>query len=109
MTEAEALRAIRQHVLDWPATVERETWGHPTFRVKDKIFATYGDGVVTFKADKLAAAAGDDPRFFTAAYVGRYGWLSVKVKDVTKDELLALLRQSWLRVAPKKLAAALDE
>ncbi|GIL41135.1 MmcQ/YjbR family DNA-binding protein [Roseiterribacter gracilis] len=109
MTEAEALRALRKYVLAWPATVERETWGHPTFRVKDKIFATYGDGIVTFKADKTAAAAGDDPRFFTAAYVGRYGWLSVKIKDVTTDELLALVRQSWLRIAPKKLAAALDE
>jgi hypothetical protein len=109
VTEAETLRALRKLVLTWPATVERETWGHPTFRVKDKIFTTYGDGIVTFKADKTAAAAGDDPRFFTAAYVGRYGWLSVKVKDITTDELIALVRQSWLRVAPKKLAASLDE
>jgi predicted DNA-binding protein (MmcQ/YjbR family) len=109
VTEAEALHVLRKTVLAWPATVERETWGHPTFRVKDKIFATAGDGIVTFKADKTAAAAGDDPRFFIAAYVGRYGWLSVKVNDITADELIALVRQSWLRVAPRKLAAVLDE
>ncbi|MDB5367530.1 MAG: hypothetical protein JWM77_3457, partial [Rhodospirillales bacterium] len=42
-------------------------------------------------------------------YVGRYGWLSVKVEDLTADELIALVRQSWLRVAPRKLAAVLDE
>lgn len=108
MTEAEALRALRKQPLRWPATAERETWGHPTFRVKDKIFATYNDGVLTFKADRLAAAAGDDPRFFTAAYVGRYGWRSVKIKDIHESELISLVRQSWLRVAPKKLAAMLD-
>jgi hypothetical protein len=109
MTEDEVLRVLRETTQNWPATTEVESWGHPTFRVKDKIFATYSDGVFTFKADKTAAAAGDDPRFFTAAYVGRYGWQSVRVTDIHAAELMALLRQSWLRIAPRKLAAALDE
>lgn len=109
MTEAEALQHLRRVCLTWPATTEQETWGHPTFRVKDKIFAGFGDGVVTFKADKHTAAVASDPRFFIAPYVGRFGWLGVKVADLGPDELIRLVRESWFRIAPKKLAAAFPD
>ena len=30
---------LRELALGLPGAEERETWGHPTFRVRDKIFA----------------------------------------------------------------------
>ena len=34
---------LRQVVQSLPEAEERETWGHPTFRVRDKMFATMSD------------------------------------------------------------------
>jgi predicted DNA-binding protein (MmcQ/YjbR family) len=34
---------LRRVVLSLPEAEERETWGHPTFRVRDKMFAALSD------------------------------------------------------------------
>jgi len=34
---------LRRHLLRLPGVQERETWGHPTFRVADKLVATFAD------------------------------------------------------------------
>ena len=34
---------LRQLVRSLPEAEERETWGHPTFRVRDKMFAAMSD------------------------------------------------------------------
>ena len=45
---------LRELALGLPGAQERETWGHPTFRVRDKIFASMYEGdddvVATVKA-----------------------------------------------------------
>ena len=40
MTTADELRRV---VLSLPEAEERGTWGHPTFRVRDKMFAALSD------------------------------------------------------------------
>jgi predicted DNA-binding protein (MmcQ/YjbR family) len=40
MTTADELRRA---VLSLPEAEERETWGHPTFRVRDRMFAALSD------------------------------------------------------------------
>ena len=40
MTTADELRRV---VLALPEAEERETWGHPTFRARDKLFAALSD------------------------------------------------------------------
>jgi hypothetical protein len=40
MTTADELRRV---VLSLPETEERGTWGHPTFRVRDKMLAALSD------------------------------------------------------------------
>jgi hypothetical protein len=40
MTTADELRRV---VLSLPEAEERETWGHPTFRVRDKMLAALSD------------------------------------------------------------------
>ena len=50
---------VRDLALSFPEAEERETWGHPTFRVRDKMFmGMAGDETtVTVKASKEAQAA----------------------------------------------------
>jgi predicted DNA-binding protein (MmcQ/YjbR family) len=117
VTEAEALHVLRKTVLAWPATVERETWGHPTFRVKDKIFAMEkrGDGRVSvwFKAplgSQPVLIGADAETFFRPPYVGHKGWVGMRL-DAKPDwkEVETLLRRSYRLTAPKKLAATVTE
>jgi predicted DNA-binding protein (MmcQ/YjbR family) len=97
-----------------------EAWGHPTFRVRNKMFASMGgeDGErsCTFKTDpeeRVALDAAGEP-WFVPAYVGRYGWRGLhlarpEARDVTVDELAELLTTSWRLTAPKRLVKAFDE
>jgi len=106
------LRAI---CLALPEAVEQETWGDPTFRVRDKIFAMprRGDGRVSMwcKAppgmqDVLVGA--DPARFFVPPYVGHNGWIGVRL-DLAPDwdEIGDLVADSYRLTAPKRLAALL--
>lgn len=102
---------VRRACLALPEAEERETWGHPTFRVRDKMFAAMGDDSASFKADpeeRAALLAAGEP-WFVPAYVGRYGWLGVRlVEEVDPDELAELLTTSWRLTAPKRLVQRFD-
>jgi hypothetical protein len=93
---------------------ERETWGHPTFRVRDEMFAAMAtDGrSASIKATKEAQAAlvGSEPEVFSIpAYVGHHGWVGVTLAKVDPDELRELITEAWLMTAPKRIARELDE
>ena len=47
-------------------------------------------------------------RFYVPAYVGRNGWIGVNFVDVDRDELAAIVEDSYRLTAPKKLIALLD-
>jgi hypothetical protein len=103
----------RRLALGFPEAVENETWGHPTFRVRDKMFmAMDGEGMsVTVKAPKEAQAAlvGSEPETFSVpAYVGRHGWVAVRLDRVEADELAELIDEAWRMTAPKRLVKAFD-
>lgn len=109
------LRAIRDIALAFPEATERETWGHPTFRVRDKIFVSYGvddDGrsSVTMKAapgEQESLLAEGEP-FFFPKYVGPRGWIGVYVGDDTDwREIAELVIDSYREVAPKTLARSI--
>ena len=110
MVTAEQVRAL---VRELPEAVEIETWGHPTFRVRDKMFAAMsaeGDGV-TVKAlpdEQDALIQMDGATFGVAPYVGRYGWVSVRLARVEPALLRRLLVTAWRRTAPKRLVQAHD-
>jgi predicted DNA-binding protein (MmcQ/YjbR family) len=96
-----------------PDAFERETWGHPTFRVgsgRGKIFCTAApDGsTITVKADPVereALLGGGDP-FFVPAYVGEKGWLGIDLggRETHWDEVAELIATSYCLIAPKRLA-----
>jgi hypothetical protein len=102
---------VRRIAMVLPEAEEVLTWETDvTFRVRRKIFAIGADGAdhISIKAD-LATQADlvyrDPETFAPAAYVGRYGWISVDLARIDAIELNALLLQAWRLTAPKKLAA----
>lgn len=104
------LRAI---CLALPEAQEKEAWGDPTFRVRDRISAMEkrGDGRISLwcKAPpgSQAVLIGADPeRFFVPPYVGQKGWVGVRLdRDPDWDEVAELVRRSYRLIAPKRLAA----
>jgi hypothetical protein len=105
---------FRAIALALPEAEERETWGHPTFRVRDKMFAAMAtDGrSASIKATKEAQAAlvGSEPDTFSIpAYVGHHGWIGVALAKVDSEELRELLTEAWLMTSPKRLARSFAE
>ncbi len=107
------LRAI---CLALPEAREKEAWGDPTFRVRDKIFAMEkrGDGRISVwcKAPpgSQAVLVGADPqRFFVPPYVGSKGWVGIRLdNDPDWDEVTRLIKRSYKLIAPKRLAALIE-
>ena len=110
MTTADELRRV---VLALPQAEERETWGHPTFRVRDKLFAALSDdgqvaSVKATRVEQAALTAAAPETFGVPAYVGRHGWVSIQLATVDPTELGELVVEAWRQTAPKRLVATYD-
>lgn len=109
------IRAIRDIALAFPEAAEKETWGHPTFRVRGKIFVGFGvddDGrcSITTKAapgEQESLLAEGHP-FFLPKYVGSRGWIGLHLDADTDWRAVAeLISDSYREIAPKTLAATI--
>jgi predicted DNA-binding protein (MmcQ/YjbR family) len=115
METADWADRVRALALSWPETYEDEPWGHPVFKVADnRMFATMSEAEGTVRMSlKLTPEereiALELPFVTKAAYVGRYGWVTVTVSDEeTLDAALEWMRESyWLR-APARLRGAVE-
>lgn len=110
MVSADELRQVMRSL---PEAKERETWGHPTFRVRDKMFATMSDDgrqatVKATKQEQAALVAAAPETFGIPAYVGRHGWVSIQLATVDPTELRELVVEAWRQTAPKRLVTAYD-
>lgn len=115
---ADINEAVRQVCLWFPETEEYLSHGAPNFRVRGKTFASYlvnhhGDGRIALWLNAPAGAqelhVGDQPQhFFIPPYVGPRGWLGVHLdRGLDWDEIAALVREAWIKVAPPALARTL--
>jgi len=104
---------VRAICLALPEAVEKEAWGDPTFRVRERIFAMEkrGDGRISIwcKAPpgSQAVLVGADPdRFFVPPYVGSKGWVGMRLDNGPDwEEVAKVIRRSYCLIAPKRLAA----
>jgi predicted DNA-binding protein (MmcQ/YjbR family) len=104
---------LRALCLALPETVEKEAWGDPTFRVRDKIFAMEkrGDGRVSLwckapPGSQMVLVGADPDRFFVPPYVGPKGWIGVRLDNRPDwDEVAKLVTRSYRLIAPKRLVA----
>jgi hypothetical protein len=97
---------LRAVALGLTGVEERETWHKPTFRVGGTLFLTLGpDGsTATMKAtvdDQAELVASDPAVFSAAAYLGRFGWITVSLDRCDLDEVEALVVDAWRQTAPR--------
>ena len=103
---------VRRIALSLPESEELVTWETDiTFRVGGKIFAMGGEGGdrVSIKATPFVQEAlleRDPGTFARAAYVGRFGWVTVDLGRADLGELERLLSDAWRMTAPKRLAGS---
>jgi hypothetical protein len=116
----DTLSRVREICLALPEATEKQAWGAPTFRVRDKLFAHYrdnhhGDGrlAIWCKAPPGAQdllVESDPERFFVPPYVGHRGWVGVRLEGKPDwDAIADLLEDGYRLTAPERLLAALDE
>jgi hypothetical protein len=112
------LTRLRAVCFSLPEVTEKEAWGEPTFRVREKMFAMFtndhhGDGriAVWCKAPlgmQEILIDADPRRFFRPPYVGPKGWIGICLDGkVDWDEVHALLADAWRMTAPPRLVATL--
>jgi predicted DNA-binding protein (MmcQ/YjbR family) len=103
-------------VTSLPGAYEDRPWGEPHCKVAGKIFVGWGRdeaGImgIGFKTDKelQAMLVASDPRFAVAAYVGKHGWVNMKLgPEPDWAEVEQFVVDSYRRIAPKKLVKELD-
>ncbi|GJG87991.1 hypothetical protein tb265_31720 [Gemmatimonadetes bacterium T265] len=120
LVPTDPLSRLRALCLALPEAHEALAWGEPTFRVRNKLFATYasagshhgaGRPAVWVKATStnqalLVEAA--PARYFVPPYVGASGWVGVWLdRRPAWRALEGLLRDAYCRTAPKTLVARL--
>lgn len=100
-------RALYEHCKAKPQAMEDHRWGETVFKVGGRVFAFVGDGKgggVTIKVPpedlELLLA---HPSIRKARYVGRCGWVSVKVEDDKTLELaLGLIDDSYNLISKRR-------
>ncbi|MCO8128182.1 MmcQ/YjbR family DNA-binding protein [Acidimicrobiia bacterium EGI L10123] len=109
------LQAVRDIALGFPEAVEKETAGHPTYRVRDKVFVGCGQDeegrtTITVKAvtgEQGTLLAKGDP-YFLPKYVGSRGWVGVRLDDETDwRKVHELIIDSYREIAPGPLAMSI--
>lgn len=105
------LDRLRELCFGLPGTEEVETWGHPTFRVRGKMFAACGRNdagaaSMTVKSDPATqhALVEQGAPYSVPAYVGRYGWVGIALDGPVDWGVVArLVTEAHRSVAPKRL------
>jgi hypothetical protein len=111
------LAQVRSLCLDLPDVNERPSHGAPTFFIRDKTTFVmfhddhHGDGRLALwcaappgAQEELLETESD--RFFRPPYVGHRGWIGVRLdRDLSWQEVGRVIRDAYLTVAPKRLAA----
>ena len=105
---------FRELALSLPEAIEKETWGIPTFRVRDKMFAIAASDLsrasVKSTLDEQRALTHMDPATFSVAkFVGKHGWIGIALDRVDPGELRELVIEAWRMTAPKRLVKVWDD
>jgi len=106
--EEAVLAKLRELCLALPEVREVKTWGHPTFKVKNKSFAVLeeykGHLCICFEATlALQQLLIEDARFFPSPYIGKQGWTSL-IADTRPNwkEVRQLIKESHALVNKSK-------
>jgi len=115
---------VRRIALALPQTSERDSHGHPAWRVKDKVFVwdrplrksdiePLGDNApagpilgarVEHLVAKDALLADNPDVFFTTPHFDGYAAVLVQLDRISLDDLNEVIVEAWLVRAPQRLA-----
>jgi predicted DNA-binding protein (MmcQ/YjbR family) len=108
--EREILKKLRKVCLALPGSEEGVSFGHPAFRVNGRIFAVLeeykGELGICVKVEKeLQGLFLTDPRFFRTPYIGKHGWVTLRVHAARLNwaEVADLVKASSRLVAPRRV------
>ena len=112
-TNHPALDKLRELAASLPEAKEVLTWGHPTFRAGEKIFATFEEheqkpSISVKQTLEDQSILLQNPGFFKAPYVGQHGWVGIWVDQVDWQMTEDLVEHSYRLVASKRMLEALD-
>jgi predicted DNA-binding protein (MmcQ/YjbR family) len=101
---------VREIALQLRDAEEKSHFGHPDFRVKNRIFATLWPGqcrsVLKLPPEDQAASVLSQPDVFSIPAGGeRGGWTNVKLEKVDEEQFRELIRKAWAalpRPRPRK-------
>src|SRR5690349_16344019 len=100
----------------FPESVLKPMGGHeaPAFRVRDKMFVKVNEDLSGFICKAPPGArevlvASEPERFYVPSYMGHTTWIGVRFVDVDRNELAAIIEDSYRLIAPKKLVAMLEQ
>ena len=118
LTPAQALARIRQICLALPEATEKEAWGRPTFRVRDRLFVMFvndhhGDGRLAIWCNagpgaQAAIVEADAKRFFVPPYVGKGGWIGIRLDRRPNWAVVAALVEEGYRTAAARAREEAD-
>jgi hypothetical protein len=104
---------FRKLALSLPEAEEQDHRGHPSFCVRGKIFATLWPsemrGVLKLAVQDQADLIRTNSKAFSLNPWSKQGWTDMNLAHITPTECKQLMEEAWRRVAPKRLAKALDE
>jgi predicted DNA-binding protein (MmcQ/YjbR family) len=107
LTDKELLARLRKICLALEGAEETVTFGHPTFRVTGKTFCVLEEykgtlGICVKVEKELQGLFLDDPRFFRTPYIGKHGWVTLRVHAARLNwsEVKDLVKGSYLRMRP---------
>jgi predicted DNA-binding protein (MmcQ/YjbR family) len=117
LKEDRRLIRVSKICLALPEATRTAIGDHFSFGVRDKKIAYYldnhhGDGIVavcfrTIAGENEVLLASDASRFYSPAYIGRRGWVGLRldVGEIDWVEVADFLTESYRLAAPKRLAA----
>jgi len=115
------LMHVTKIALALPETTRVVHGSHAQFLVRKKTFAYFlnnhhGDGIVALACkvlpgDNQRLTNAQPDRFYLPAYIASRGWVALRLDrdSIDWDEVKELLSSSYVLIAPKKLAEAVQE
>ena len=112
------LARVRKICLSLPETTERASHGAPSFFIRDKVcFVNYmddhhDDGRLALwcacpPGMREGLVRAEPEHYFVSPYVGVRGWIGKRLdRGIDWDDVERVIREAYLAVAPKKIAAA---
>ena len=104
------MRELLAFALSLPDAWEDHPWGDTVVKVRKKIFVFLGPERLTVKLDESHPHALSIAGAVRTGYgLGKAGWVTVPFAGLPRDLLHDWIEESYLLVAPKRLATALGE